>query len=545
MTIRGWLRPYSVVIFLLILTALILRIPILKVRGFDPDEFQHLHGARQIYHGDIPYRDYFEHHTPFLHFVLTGLYPIFGEEIRILFAARALMLVFTAIIVYLTYVLGKTLYGTDTGLFAALFLSYVIMFLEKTLEIRPDLPAVIFWLATLIFIVKGIQRRTAARSWRWFMLSGLMMGMAIMSTQKALFALGGMLLALAWMFFDPRTGISWKRSLRLSAIFLGAMMVPAILTCGFFLINDGLWQFINCNFIMNSRWKVKFWPYNYIRQLLRQNPFFSVIGILGLVVSTFWFHKRGDISSGRFVPVLCTYVLIAGLFIMPVPYRQYYQLFLPLLAIFCGLIFSKISVVNIRRLISDLAHGKPRPVYVAFTLIAINLTIAGLLYILSYSKPIVLNSRAIYLIFWIALTVLALPIFILNKGKYAMLLISIGFIAYPFQQTVKQLSANNSGQLGNVQYIMDITTEDDTVLDGWSGYGFLRKHAYYYYFLHPEMRAMLSEKERSDDIIEGLAKQRTKVIIYDSSIKALPEKVQKYISANYVKSGHGNIYVRK
>lgn len=126
-----------------------------------------------------------------------------------------------------------------------------------------------------------------------------------------------------------------------------------------------------------------------------------------------------------------------------------------------------------------------------------------------------------------------------------MLLISIGFIAYPFQQTVKQLSASNSGQLGNVQYIMDITTEDDTVLDGWSGYGFLRKHAYYYYFLHPEMRAMLSEKERSDDIIEGLEKQRTKVIIYDSSIKALPEKVQKYISANYVPSGHGNIYIRK
>jgi hypothetical protein len=59
------------------------------------------------------------------------------------------------------------------------------------------------------------------------------------------------------------------------------------------------------------------------------------------------------------------------------------------------------------------------------------------------------------------------------------------------------------------------------------------------------MRAMLSEKELSDDIIEALEKQRTKVVIYDSSIKALPKKVQKYILANYAKSGHGNIYVRK
>ena len=126
-----------------------------------------------------------------------------------------------------------------------------------------------------------------------------------------------------------------------------------------------------------------------------------------------------------------------------------------------------------------------------------------------------------------------------------MLLISIGVIAYPFQQTVKQLSANNSGQLGNVQYIMDITSEDDTVLDGWSGYGFLRNHAYYYYFLHPEMRAMLSEKERSDDLIESLEKNRTKVIIYDAHVKDMHKKVQEYISANYVKSGHGNIHIRK
>jgi len=545
MTISGRLRPYRVVIFLLILTAFLLRIPILKTRVFDPDEFQHLHVARQIYHGDIPYKDYFEHHTPFLHFVLTGLYPIFGEEIRIVFAARALMLIFTAAILYLTFVLGKTLYDTDTGLFAALFLSYVIMFLEKTLEIRPDLPAVTFWLATLIFMVKGIKWRMSALSWRWYMLSGLMMGMAIMSTQKALFALGGMSIALAWMLFDPRREISWKRSLKLSVIFFLGTMIPVAIMCAFFYFNDALWQFINCNFIINSRWKLKFLPFNYIRQLLRQNPFFSVIGILGLFTATFWMHKREEITKGGFVLVFCAYFLIAGLFIMPVPYRQYYQLFLPLLAIHCGIIFSKVAAVNIRHLIRDLAHGKLRPVYVGFTLLAINLMIAGLILTLRLSKPVVLNSGKFYLLLWIALIVLAVPVFIFNKGRYAALLISIGIIAFPLQQTVDQLSSDNSGQLGNVKYIMDVTTEEDTVLDGWSGYGFLRPHAYYYYFLHSEMRAMLNEKESSDDIIDSLEKNHTKVVIYDSAIKALPKKLQNYIKSNYAKSGHGNIYIRK
>jgi len=77
--IKDWFRPYRITILLFILIAFFLRIPILKVRYFDPDEFQHLHNARQIYYGEIPYRDYFDHHTPFLHFILARLYPVFGE----------------------------------------------------------------------------------------------------------------------------------------------------------------------------------------------------------------------------------------------------------------------------------------------------------------------------------------------------------------------------------------------------------------------------------------------------------------------------------
>jgi len=485
------LRPYRVIILLFILAAFVLRIPILKVRYFDPDEFQHLHGARQIYRGQIPYRDYFEHHTPFLHFTLTGFYPIFGEEIRVLFAARALMLVFTAAILYLTYALAKTLYGIDAGLFAALFLSYVIMFLEKTIEVRPDVPAVIFWLASLIFMVKGIQRVSSPQQPMaeaqsntrfplpnlYFMLSGLMIGVAIMFTQKTLFAFGCLLIVLAWMFLDRRVRTPWRRKLKLAGIFLGSMMVPVVLTCLFFYANGGLWEFINCNFIMNSRWRVRFRPYDYIKRLLSQNPFFFAIGLSGLFAGTFRMRKKDEIAKGSFAPVLCTYGLIASLFIIPVPYRQFYLLFLPLLAMYCGSVFSRMTKVSVRR-------------------------------------------------------------------KYLAVSIAIVITAYLLVQTVDQLSQRNDGQLANVEYIMNVTTEDDTVLDGWSGFGFLRSHAYYYFFLHSEMLAMLSEKERSDDLINSLEEKRTKVVIYDGAIKTLPKEVQEYISSKYKPSGHGDIWVR-
>jgi len=540
-----WFRPYRVIILLLILAALILRIPILKNRGFDPDEFQHLHVTRQLYHGQIPYRDFFEHHTPFIYFTMTGLYAIFGEGIHILFVARGLMLILTVLILYLTYILGKNLYNTDTGLFGALFLSYVIMFLEKTLEVRPDVPAVIFWLAALTFMVKGVKDNSSAFSSKRFILSGLMMGISIMFTQKALFALAGMGLSLIWMLCDRRTGIPFRRSLKLTSIFIGAAAVPMLLTCLFFLVNRGLWQFINCNFIMNSNWKVKFTPYNYIRNLLRQNSFFIIISIFGLIVTTFWIGKRDEVAKGNYMPVLCTYMLIAGLFIMPVPYRQYYQLFLPLLAIYCGLIFSKIAAISPGGLVSSFKKRGLSLLPVILTLIGIVLVGIGLFYTLRMGKPKILNSLRLYLIMWGTLMALAILAFILKKNTYAALFISIGMIAYPLQQTVNQLSARNDGQLASVKYIMEITSEEDTVMDGWSGFGFLRPHAYYYYFLHGEMRAMMSEKERSDDVIESLEKQHTKVIIYDGSVRALSKKVQDYVNANYIPSGHGNIYIRK
>jgi 4-amino-4-deoxy-L-arabinose transferase-like glycosyltransferase len=532
-----WFRPYRIIILLLILFAFFFRIPLLEIRYFDPDEFQHLHGAHQIYHGQIPYRDYFDHHTPLLHFILSALYPIFGEEIDIVFAARWLMMVFTAAILYLTYLLTRMLYKDDTGLIAVLFLSYVLMFLEKTIEIRPDVPAVALWLASLIFMVKGIRRNSASFSPLWFLFSGLCIGTAIMFTQKSLFAFNGLIITLIWMFLDPRKGFTRMRSLKLAGIFLGSVLIPIILVCIFFYANGGLSQFIDYNFIMNSQWKLRFGPYDYIRRMISQNPFFPVTGLLGLFIASYWMRKRENIANGSFAPVLSTYALITGLFIMPVPYRQYYQLFVPLLAMYSGMLLVKISE-------ADFSNLKNRPGLLIITTVVAELAITGIIYTLSISKPGIFKVKLLFPIVLTALIVSTIPLFIFDKRKYIPLIIAIGIIIHPFNLMIGQLSQKNTDQLENIKYIMEITTPEDTVLDGWSGFGFLRPHAYFYYFLHPEMRAMLSEKQLSDDIIQNLEEKQTKVVIYDSQIKALPKKVQEYIEANYVISNKGDIYVR-
>ena len=39
--------------------------------GYDADELQNLHYAWNIAHGLVPFRDFFEHHPPLLHYVLA------------------------------------------------------------------------------------------------------------------------------------------------------------------------------------------------------------------------------------------------------------------------------------------------------------------------------------------------------------------------------------------------------------------------------------------------------------------------------------------
>ncbi|MGB9598033.1 MAG: ArnT family glycosyltransferase, partial [Candidatus Poribacteria bacterium] len=380
--ILNFLKPYRIIVIIFILFALFLRIPLLQIRYFDPDEFQHLHGARQVYYGEVPYRDYFDHHTPFIHFILAILYYIVGEDIQILFIARGLMLIFTAIILLLTFVLAKKLYDIDTGLFAVLFISYTLMFLEKTLEIRPDLGSVIFWLASMILMIKGIQEKAYLR---WHLLSGVAMGTAIMFTQKSLFGLPGIFIAVLYPFIDRRLSISWRQNLKLSLLFFGGMAIPIGLTCLYFLINQGLWQFIYCNFILNSRWKVRFSPKSYIHQLLRQNPFLPVFGLSGLLVNIVWMYKKEMITKGIYIPIFCTISVIIGLYIMPVPYRQYYQLFLPLLAIYSAFMLKQCFEFNISKFISDI---RSRRIFaIAFGIFIFLAIIVSLIFVMRFAKP--------------------------------------------------------------------------------------------------------------------------------------------------------------
>jgi hypothetical protein len=87
------------------------------VRDFDPDEFQHLEMAWLIAVGEIPYKEFFEHHVPLYHFLISPLLSNSklitngNAAVRLVMELRFIGVALCACILMLTYLITSKLAG--------------------------------------------------------------------------------------------------------------------------------------------------------------------------------------------------------------------------------------------------------------------------------------------------------------------------------------------------------------------------------------------------------------------------------------------------
>jgi len=92
---------------------LLARLPALPRRRFDPDEFEHAHAAWCVFRGMLPYRDFFEHHTPWYYYALRPLFHWFTVEAsfddgrHFLLASRIVSLLLTAASLAIVVAIGR------------------------------------------------------------------------------------------------------------------------------------------------------------------------------------------------------------------------------------------------------------------------------------------------------------------------------------------------------------------------------------------------------------------------------------------------------
>jgi hypothetical protein len=307
-----------------ILVALALLLLFLSVnRVFWDDEIEHVHASWYVQNGQVPYRDFFEHHHPLLWFLLAPLISLLGEGLSVLAAARLLMLLLAAGIGWLTWRISRLAGGSgETGFLALAILFANFMFLPCVMEVRPDVPMVFLALAAverlLVFMKEERPRPLLAASF--------LAALSFLFLQKVvfLFPVAAMLLC----FWRWRGKISSALFWKTIAVFL----LP--------LLAFGTWLFFSGAF-------QDYFLLNWLLNVKRQGAFilWLDIGRMALVNIVFWLSllpalvhalRPGKCSAAMKVVAWFSLIALAALFLLPNPADRHFLLVLPLWSVIVG-----------------------------------------------------------------------------------------------------------------------------------------------------------------------------------------------------------------
>jgi hypothetical protein len=457
---------------------LVARLSLIFVRVFDNDEFEHAHAAWNVSKGLVPYRDFFEHHTPWYHLALAPFFHWFAVDRsfdaarHFLIFGRLLSLALTGLSVVLAFLVARLAGSRRAGLFAGLFLVGQPVMMQKTLEIRPDVLALPFFIGALWFLLRALRREDAPRARRLgrFLGGGLCLGAAVMCTQKMLFVLPGALAGLAlWIL---RGGPAQTRAARVTAVLvlLLGVAVPVLITWSGFALRGAGGRFIYDNFLLNAR--VRLGSNRALPLILRTSWPILLLGLLGAWAALSGRDRAEPRDDGS---VLLLFVLggfVAGGPVVRVAYEQYY---LPAMTIVC--LFAA----------------------------------RGLCWLLDRSR----HGANVWLVICAAVALSIWPVIDLRRS----------------------LDIRNDVQLGRLRFVYAHTGPADRVLDGWLGTDVFRPAPHYYFFMHSELAAMLTagEKEAYLDALTS-EENRPALIALDAELMALGPRLLRFVRENYVRA---------
>jgi hypothetical protein len=426
----------------------------------------------------------------------------------------------------------------------------------------------------------GQARRLAAYGF-----SGLALGSALMFSQKAIFGVIGVLVALAWMHFDRR--FQGRVQPRTTALFLAGCALPGAATMLYFATQGALGPFVEYNFAMNSEWKFSFSPWVYLSQIVRQSPLQVSFGIGGWVLAVLGLRHRERLQGGALILIAGTGATMIGLFIVPVPYLQFFQLLLPLWCIYAAaLLWRWMQAPGFAQLARRWSHpdqNVQRLFWGVGGLIVAALFVASLAYSVSESKS---DQPA-----WIwALMIAGIPLMGLRAGwqrslslacllgagasltplqdlgpvvwapvvglaafaygkqlrLQALALILCAVIAFPLVVMARQTQKHGNSQLLSViQYVLDNTEPDEPVLTSWRGSAPFRPHAHFYFFLHEELQLMLGKEKLSAELLDLLKETKPRFIEFDDAFRLLDPKLIRYVLNHYESTGMGVMLKRR
>ena len=464
-----WLSRAATV---LIVVALALRVPVIVNRGLGDDEAEHLHAAWAVAQGDVPYRDFFQNHTPLLYYAMAPVFRLMGEDLRVIYVGRALMFLCILLICLLLYRIARVCYDEVTGLLAVLLLSALLVWYPASDSFRPDLPQTLLVLLGLWHFM-----RAWARDSRLEMAAAAgLLGLGFWVLTKTLFPLTGLALVFVVSAGLRRSRLALRRTLRMALAFFVAFAGTVALGVLLLWLAGALPAFLKWVIVQQFRNPVHAPAFQNLRPHV--HAVFLALAVLGVIEAAVGMVRARTVDEVRLTPLLAGSVTaIVYLFVMPAAHGYSAHPFLPLAAMYGA---------NVVRQVLARALASRSPARLAW---------AGLatLLLLGVCVP-PLHAR---------------------------------LVANPFEDRA-------AGQRRLIRFVLALTSPEDSVFDV-AGHYIFRPHATYFYRLGGGVRAALNSGSiLESEIIGDLRRTQCKVVIDSPRLRQVPPELRRFLESHYV-----------
>ena len=511
------------VVFAVGCVALTLHLAGLRREPVQLDEFEHLHSAWLVSNGQTPYTDFFQHHTPLFYYLGASVLSRFSPSFDTILNMRLLPLGFSVCLTACGWLwLGG--FGRIHGLLAVCLMATSATLLTMGHTIFLDTFSAPFLVLSAMLIAGGRHRPS------WMLGAGISFGLAVLFNLKASMAVFAPMVLMASRGWEARceTGLlrAWAKDI--AAYLAGGLISIAFVVA--LLGKDGtvgMWQY---TVALNLGWKARQSGVPWLLGMFWRDAFVC-FSAMALILARVWtLPKRRFALEERDVPWLFLASLIGGLFILPVVWSEYFAIVAPFMALTGALA------------LGDWYSAWDRPGSFAESWwgrrSAYALWFFALLALFPYraifrADPLAYAQSAIMLALFGILSVAVSR----ARRREAWMPLAVGLALITIVPLVRVGTTlprlGNNDQRERVEYLLANTRPGDAVFDGYTGYGVFRPHAYYFWFLHEEVQAMLPESDKNSRLLAALEITRPAIAITDSWVATLPPQVQTYLANNY------------
>jgi hypothetical protein len=402
------------------------------------------------------------------------------------------------------------------------------------LEVRPDVPALVFGLAFFLTLLAAIRSSESPRGRRLFALAGLCFGISLLFNQKLLLAGPGLAVFALWYLAHRESHLRSK--LRDIITLTIAAFAPLLAVALYFAGRGAFGAFVHETLLNNLSWVRELSATSTLHWLLLRDPLFT-----GAAAAGFVWALMELVDDPRNLSIVAITMpglsLLAGLFVTPTPFPQY---LLPILSL--GAVLGA-RVLWVGFSLWPQSSGTPHQRAARWIATFVGALIGSIgLWIV---RPFFLEPF-VYPLFGLAVGLAICVLTMRRLPAWAAAVLIVGCSAYSLQQLRWMQGLSNSEAIAEMRYVYDATTPADRVLDGFSGIAWFRPNAFSYWFLHPGVRARLSAGE-VDALLNTVSScaTRPKLIILDSDLTAVSPTIAPTVHRLYRPSPYPTLWLRK